>query len=574
MKNFSGFLFRQGSGGSPFAGVEGHGSPVEAVDRRTVTLLRVLLAVAALTVTLIDPSAPERFVEISYGLLGAYCLYSTLLYVAVHQGRSPLPVRWSHWIDVAWFTVLIALSNGPSSIFFFFYLFPILVASFRWGFAEGMRVTGTCTILFILFAYFAAGSPTAEFELNRFLIRPIYLLVFGFMTASWGGREVVFRRRLALFRDIGRSSNPRFGVDQAFQSLTDKLCAFYDADVCLLRVLTAAPTGKTLWHAIRPGAEGDRTDTVADLHRSAEMLSGDFGIVYSNGAGSILGEGVCHVVDPRSLDPAEAGTVDCAAIASAFRANAFVLLPLHQHGGLFGVLYIASRRPSFDRSDLEFLTHLTNQVLPGIENIQLLDRLASQAAGQQRQKLGRDLHDTTVQPYIGLKLGLEALELKHDAGQPIREDLRKLISLADTSIAEIRGFVRDLKGGTDAQVGSILVTALRQQAAKYREFYGISISVEADDQLQVNDRLGAEVFQMIIEGLSNIRRHTDSKVAVVSISRTEASLHIRIENELDGSAPVEEFVPKSIAGRTASLGGRAAVECTAERTVVSVEIPL
>ena len=41
----------------------------EAVDRRTVTLLRILLAGAALIVTFIDPSEPQRFVEVSYGLL-------------------------------------------------------------------------------------------------------------------------------------------------------------------------------------------------------------------------------------------------------------------------------------------------------------------------------------------------------------------------------------------------------------------------------------------------------------------------------------------------------------------------
>ena len=574
MKYFPGSISGHGGGGSPLAGVNDDGSSAEAVDRRTVTLLRILLAVAALTVTLIDPSGPERFVEISYVLLVAYCLYSTFMFYMVLQGRTPVPVRWAHWIDVAWFATLIALSNGPSSIFFFFFLFPILVASFRWGFAEGLRVTGTCTILFILFAYVAARSTTAEFELNRFLIRPIYLLVFGFMTASWGGREVLFRRRLALFREVGRSSNPRFGVDQALQSLTDKLRAFYDAEFCVLRVEAATPTGKTLWLSTRPGVAGDENDADAGPHRSTDLLSRDFGIVYANGAGKLLGEGFCHIVDPVTLRSVKAETLDCSAIAAAFRANAFVSLPLRRHGSLFGVLFVASRRPSFDRSDLEFLTHLMNQVLPSIENIQLLDRLASQAAGRQRQKLGRDLHDTTVQPYIGLKLGLEALELKHDAGQPIGDDLRRLISLADTSIAEIRGFVRDLKGGTDTQVGSILVTALRQQAAKFREFHGISVDVEADESLRLNDRLGAEVFQIVIEGLSNIRRHSGSKSATVRLSCTEMTLHVRIENGRDGPAPVDEFVPGSIAGRAESLGGRARVERAADRTAVHIEIPL
>ena len=545
----------------------------EAVDRRTVTLLRILLAGAALIVTFIDPSEPQRFVEVSYGLLVAYCIYSTILFIAAAQGRSRLPVRWTHWIDVAWFALLIGLSNGPSSIFFFFFLFPILVASFRWGFTEGMRVTGTCTVIFIILAFFATRSSTADLELNRFLIRPIYLLVFGFMIASWGGRELLYRRRLALFRDVGRSSNPRFGVDQALESLTEKLRDFYDAEICLLRLETPAMTGKSLWWAKRPGLDQEQ-DAALELQGAAGLLSGDFGIVYAKAAAPLLGEELCQVVDPQTLTRVEDGSIDCSPITAAFRANAFVSLPLHQHGNLFGVLFIASRRQVFDRSDLEFLTHLTNQILPGIQNIQLLDRLASQAANEQRQRLGRDLHDTTVQPYIGLKLGLEALELRHDAGQDIGDELRRLISLADTSIEEIRGFVQDLKGGTDAPVGNILVAALRQQAAKFHEHYGISVSVEADDDLRVNDRLGAEMFQIIIEGLSNVRRHAGSKFATIRIARTETSLRVCIENERDGSGPVEEFVPRSIVGRTSSLGGRATVDRTPERTAVSIEIPL
>src|SRR5687767_9629495 len=170
MKIYSGFRFGQSNGDSHSVGKKGEVSQVEAVDRRTVTLLRILLAVAALTVTFIDPSEPQRFVEISYGLLIGYGLYSTMLFIAVRHGRTPIPVRWIHWIDVAWFAILIALSNGPSSIFFFFFLFPILVASFRWGFAEGMRVTGVCTVLFIILAFFVSRSSNADLELNRLLI--------------------------------------------------------------------------------------------------------------------------------------------------------------------------------------------------------------------------------------------------------------------------------------------------------------------------------------------------------------------------------------------------------------------
>lgn len=52
---------------------------------------------------------------------------------------------------------------------------------------------------------------------------------------------------------------------------------------------------------------------------------------------------------------------------------------------------------------------LIEHVLPVIDNIRLVDRLASAAAEEERRRIARDLHDRIVQPYIGLQLGLAAV---------------------------------------------------------------------------------------------------------------------------------------------------------------------
>jgi len=42
----------------------------------------------------------------------------------------------------------------------------------------------------------------------------------------------------------------------------------------------------------------------------------------------------------------------------------------------------------------------------------------------------RDIHDTTVQPYIGLKLGLEALQRRLEPTSPVRKQLDELVEMA------------------------------------------------------------------------------------------------------------------------------------------------
>jgi signal transduction histidine kinase len=105
--------------------------------------------------------------------------------------------------------------------------------------------------------------------------------------------------------------------------------------------------------------------------------------------------------------------------------------------------------------------------------------------------------------------------------------------------------------------------------------------------VKVNDRLAAELFQIVAEGLSNVRRHAFCRDARVEISCKETSLLLQIKNSrprIGGNAETErteahdgnrDFRPHSIAERAAALGGETQVFVDEkDYTVVSVGIPL
>ena len=234
---------------------------------------------------------------------------------------------------------------------------------------------------------------------------------------------------------------------------------------------------------------------------------------------------------------------------------------------------MVSHDHGFSKADALFLGHLVAQAFPVIENIDLLDRMASDAAWQERHKIARDLHDVAIQPYIGLQLGLNALRNKAAADNPLIPDLDKLAAMTIEVVDDLRRYTGAVKGSASKGTPALLTT-LRRQAARAREFYGIDIAIDAPGELNVSDRLAAEVYQLVSEGISNIRRHTDATRASVGLRCANGQLAIEIENEGAGTTP-PAFTPKSISERAAALGGIAQVKAGRHgSTVVHVEIPV
>jgi signal transduction histidine kinase len=109
----------------------------------------------------------------------------------------------------------------------------------------------------------------------------------------------------------------------------------------------------------------------------------------------------------------------------------------------------------------------------------------------------------------------------------------------------------------------------------FTEATRIAVEVDAASELYINDRLVAEVFQMVVEGLSNIRRHTRATSACIKFAREDDCLILKIVNDgADATVPAS-FMPWSITERASALGGQAHVKNIAGgHTQVTVAIPL
>ncbi len=466
--------------------------------------------------------------------------------------------KWTHWADVGWYIVLISLSSGTSSVFFFFFFFAILVASFRWGFRSGLSVAVISAILFTAVG-FATAPKGPNFELNRFLLRPIYLFVLGYMMAYWGGYEITLKRRLALLKEVNTLANPRFGVDRTTGWLVERLRSFYDADAGLLVTADSATGGYFIRRADREDPErAVRNEPIPEkLAERLLALPNNHAVVYS--------------VKPRVWWSMHTRSRSYDVVSRARMAER---PQVSEAQTVSGRLYLtATRRDSFDDSDVDFLLQVITHFTPVIENIRLVDRLASDAAEVERQRIAHDIHDSVIQPYIGLQIGLTAIAQKLEAGDTNAiDDIKRLNEQIGAVVANLRSYVHGLASSGERE--NILVPSVRRFAATFAETTGIAVQVEAAGDMCLNDRLSAEVFQMVTEGLSNIRRHTHAMQARIVLAHRDNYVVLRIEDQgINGSAPAP-FTPRSITERATTLGGRVRIDQHEHGSAVIVEIPL
>jgi signal transduction histidine kinase len=546
----------------------------DGLDERLASDMRLVLATAAPLIFAIDPT--ETFTAwrpLAVSVLLGWFVYSAAVFVLVRRGARSIPATLSPWIDLGWTTLLITFSNGTSSIFFPLYLFSILCASFGSGFRAGFAIVlGSVASFSIVGGLTAPTGPS--FELDRSLIRPLYLLVLGYLISFLGAHEVRTRSRLSLLRDVVVLANPRFGADHVLGRLLARLASFYGADGCRLVI----DDGHECWmRSARLGAASGKRVVVPD-GLAAVLLPepGTARLLCRAPPGALrwpAGSGA-EVLDAEAGGATRAEVSD--RLRAALDAASFASVPFPYAGAERGRLYVtSSRRNAFDRSDVEFLVELVEQVVPVLEKIRVVDRLSAQAADEERRRIARDLHDSVIQPYVGFGLGLSAVERALAAGRT--EEARHLVArlgeVANQEVQGLRSYVQALKTGEPLTDG-VLTGAVRRFCSRFSSVTGIAVDVVAEGEPAVGQRVAGEVFQIVAEALSNVRRHTDAAHASVRIAAREDQVSVQVENEARPGAG-EAFSPRSLVERAEALGGHVAVVSgAAGRTTVRVEIPL
>ncbi|MGJ7915715.1 sensor histidine kinase [Massilia sp. LXY-6] len=528
------------------------------------------LASTVLLAYLIDIPGQVESSHLTWAAIAAYLLYSLGLYAFPDALHAFSARPWQHWLDLAWYGLLTALTDPATSGIFLFYVFAILVASFRQGSVAGICITfGSAGVY--LGVVFMLSRQHAGVEWSALLLRSFFLVSLGIMISLWGGSELSLKKRLALLREINSLSNPRFGVDHVLDATMEKLRLFFEADACVLLAYDTDTERYTLResNAARPG--GIPAPIPAELARSLSPFGSHeavcFSAIDSLDRGQRRPTRVTDLADGHWTNaPSDLGQ----GVADILNAGAFMSVPL-QAGRDGGRLYLTSNGLRFRDSDASFLAQAVEQAFRLIEHVKILDRMASVAAAVERRRIVTDLHDSAIQPYIGLKMGLEALREQANPANPLTTPIDRLLAMTSSVIKDLRNFVHDIEQQHVASADA-LASGIQERARRFRDHFGMHVEVEIREPLAVSDRLAAEILQLVNEGLSNVRKHTRASRCRILLASHENMLELRIENPCDAGEP-PRFEPRSLTTRTRALGGHVAVDTRDRHSVVHITIP-
>ncbi len=214
------------------------------------------------------------------------------------------------------------------------------------------------------------------------------------------------------------------------------------------------------------------------------------------------------------------------------------------------------------------------------QNQDLAGRLIN-AQEAERTRIARDLHDDVSQQLAGVGIMLSGLKRtlnRSGPGPEVDETMGALQERTATLAHAIRHLSHDLHPGMLKHSG--LAAALTQHCAEIQRHHGLTVSVDARDDL---DAIAVDValclYRVTQEALTNVVRHARARSVVVELLQTRAGVELRITDDGIGFVATERARSglglRSIDERVRLTGGNVSVESRpGQGTKVLVRIPV
>jgi PAS domain S-box-containing protein len=287
----------------------------------------------------------------------------------------------------------------------------------------------------------------------------------------------------------------------------------------LAMVALPAPGGQELVVEVADGfAEDQLRGGRLPVHHS---LAGE---VFRSGR-SLVVENV--IGDPRSV----------ADLARTVGYGPCIVVPLKAGGAPFGALTVANLQGGspFQPEALQVVELFAIQASVAIEYSRVREELARLALVEDRERIGRELHDGVIQSLFGVGMNLQASAEIAGPGE-LQDRLQVAVGELDRAIRDLRNYIFGLRPGILAD--RRLSQAIAQLAEDTEEQSGIAVAVAIDPQVAAELASAAgDVVQMVRESLSNVARHSGAETCRVSLARDEAGALLLVEDDGHGFDP-------------------------------------
>jgi signal transduction histidine kinase len=184
---------------------------------------------------------------------------------------------------------------------------------------------------------------------------------------------------------------------------------------------------------------------------------------------------------------------------------ALALAVLFFGGTVFLVVYIGSTRRARLIQDQQ--QALVSELQQANRRLEFYSQQQQQlAAGRERQRLARELHDSVTQTIFSMTMTTQsALLLLERDRQQVAAQLDRLDQLAQSTLAEMQVLISRL--APEAITGAGFVSTLQQHLADRRRLDNLSVTLEVKGNKLLEPAEEAGLFRIAQEALNNIVKH-------------------------------------------------------------------
>ncbi len=275
------------------------------------------------------------------------------------------------------------------------------------------------------------------------------------------------------------------------------------------------------------------------------------------------------------LDGAWRPATDCPFVRAEFR-QAHIAAQVQAGSRLIGFMCVGSDQDrQFGENDAALLGSLAGLAALAIESAQLRVRVQDLAVLEERERIGRDLHDSTIQSLYGITLTLEhAQHLFSSRPAQAAARLDQAIEGVTQVIKDIRAYVMGLH---EVREDDTLPEVLERAAREFRVNSLLPVAVRTRGEvpdLGLDDRLHLEL--LVREALANVARHAGPARAEVTVSAEDGAVRIMVTDDGRGFDPAARSTGlglRTMAERARRLGGSLVVRSApGEGTTIEVTL--
>jgi signal transduction histidine kinase len=506
-----------------------------------------VLAAGALAAIYFDPSQPVGG-EQGYLLLIAYVVFALVSLAIASRSRSMGWQLSSHLVDICVITGVMYYTEGPTSPYFVLFSFLLFSATLQWDWL-GAILTGTLLVLLIAaLGLLAPVSPLDTDELDRLIMRAVYLLVASVLFAYVGAYLARTRRRLAQLA-VWPHTNSASGSRPALQAPLAHAAHVLAARRAL--VLWEAGEEPYRYVALWNGTSCEYRDEPPDAFASivaAPYASATFAFDATTG----------QTIDERGAR--QAGMPFEPSLIGQFGIQNAITAPFAsaRHSGRLFLLDL----PDFDANDLSFAEIAAARIRDELDRHAREQDAGEAAKLDERARVARDLHDGILQTLTAARLQISNLE--GGAPEKIRHVMHFIGDVLRREQQRLREFVEQTEGSNSIHASNGRHEPFAALADDLSRLWNCEVKLETrPPDLVLSAQLASGVRMMVLEAVANAARHGTADRIYVMIERQADLIELTVRDNgrgmlrkpdpAGGDADVPS--PASLRTRAAELGG-------------------